>query len=348
MDNLLYRIMLGYYTTNILGHTYKVCNPTVSSKLLSCQIYDDALYSAKYNGWLTDRDIKAILVSNEFVTADIDKNFPEIERRIEDLKISLYEAALKPEEKAKVKKQLDAVKAKYDKLYNYRHMYDGMTAEGYAAGLKSQYLILAGTYDERGKCLADISEDIDYIFLDSLIRDFNVKRISQADFKVVARMEAWRSYWAIGKNRVFGKPTLELSEEQKYLILTTRMYDSAYEHPECPTDDIFEDDDMFDGWMLLQKRKREHSRKESVGDDMLKGRHENAHEVYIPVSSAEAAKKIDDLNSLESKISKRQRESFLAQQKVGSKVTQSSLPDKKFEIQQEAQRQFREKLKGSK
>ena len=41
------------------------------------------------------------------------------------------------------------------------------------------------------------------------------------------------------------------------MVSFSRMYDGAYGSPECPPDKVIEDDDMFDGWLIDQRRTRE-------------------------------------------------------------------------------------------
>ena len=68
----------------------------------------------------------------------------------------------------------------------------------------------------------------------------------------------------LGKEEMFGIPSCDLSDDQKSVILYSRMYDSAYESPDRPTDEVIEDNDMFDGWMAKGRREADKERKSSA------------------------------------------------------------------------------------
>ena len=44
------------------------------------------------------------------------------------------------------------------------------------------------------------------------------------------------------------------------------MYDNIQESMDCPTEDVINDDDMLDGWFIVQNRKREKDKKEKDVD----------------------------------------------------------------------------------
>ena len=88
--------------------------------------------------------------------------------------------------------------------------------------------------------------------------------LGESEIRELARSEPWKSIWSSSKNEgvLFGKRAIELSEEQKHLIMWSTMYDSIGESPDSPSDKIIADDDMLDGWLILQRREREHNKKE--------------------------------------------------------------------------------------
>tara|TARA_R110000803_G_scaffold58090_1_gene116301 strand:+ start:5138 stop:6154 length:1017 start_codon:yes stop_codon:yes gene_type:complete len=337
--------MSGYYIADIQGTSYKICNPSVDVKLRASQLYDESMDSTRFESWLTDRGAKALLVETGFVSQDVDSNFPIIEKSIEELKIQLYESAYQFKEREKIRKRLNAVKQKYEEMYAYRHMFDMATREGHASLLKTQYLIAASTFTSDGKSLGDDIFSMDFSLIDALVRKTSANKIDVLQFRKIARTDPWRSYWGAKKEDVFGLPAMLLSDDQRYLILMSKMYDNCYEHPESPPEDIVEDDDLFDGWMLVQKKKREEEKNSSLGDDMTKGRHSNAQEIFLPVANREEAKKIEDLNTLEGRMVKKQRAEFLKKNQ-GKEFSQSKLPDEAVRIHAEHQRQFLDKVKG--
>ena len=120
------------------------------------------------------------------------------------------------------------------------------------------------------------------------------------------------------------------------------MYDNAYQSPECPSEEIIKDDDMFDGWMIDQKRIREKEQKQKEADTMNKFS-EQAQEVFIFAPTREDANKVYDLNDPTSRIKIKQRQAVIDQKGT---VDAQELPDTKMELQQQAMQEFKEKMRG--
>ncbi len=120
--------------------------------------------------------------------------------------------------------------------------------------------------------------------------------------RLVARTEPWRSFWSTNPRgfRITG-------DEQKVLILFSKMYDNVYEHPERPVDEIINDDDMLDGWYIFMKRKSIEEKKANAKDVLTK-KHPNAQEIFMTASTPEHAKEIADMNDVRANIIKGKRE----------------------------------------
>lgn len=348
MEDVLYRITSGYFVSRIGKKDYKICSPTAEAKSKAAELYRSTLEDTRFDLWMSEYEIKQTLIRCKLISPEIDENLPLIEKRIEELKVDLYENAYKFKEREKIQKQLDSVVKKQDEMLYNRHSLDMLTHKGYANSLKVQCAIALSlkTLDDNPVItnIYDVQK-LSFPFVDCLIKEVNRNQISAKEFRKIAREEPWRSYWSISKENIFGASSLFLTDEQKYLILMSKMYDNAYAHPECPPDDIIENDDLFDGWMISQRKKREQNRNETFGKDMIHHKHDKAQEVFVPVASFEEAKKIESLNDATARHVKKQRAEFLKQNK--GKHTQSKLPDEKVKLHNEAQRQFKNKLKGN-
>ena len=118
------------------------------------------------------------------------------------------------------------------------------------------------------------------------------------------------------------------------------MYDSAYEHPECPPDSVFEDDDMFDGWMITQKRENEKNRNKNRTEKLLEGKKlDKAGEIFIVANSKEEAQNIYGLNDHTSRHIIKERESLL--KSTSQIIDDANLPDVKRELVVQANQQFK-------
>jgi hypothetical protein len=125
------------------------------------------------------------------------------------------------------------------------------------------------------------------------------------------------------------------------------MYDSIYENPDRPTEDVIEDDDMLDGWIILQRKNAEKDRKQREADSILgkKGVSNNrpnmdGGEIFIFAESGDDAGRVKDLNDINAhRISKMRAEALASK---GS-LEEHELPDVQLELRQQAMKQASER-----
>jgi hypothetical protein len=106
------------------------------------------------------------------------------------------------------------------------------------------------------------------------------------------------------------------------------MYDNIYENPDCPSDEIIDDDDMLDGWMILQRRKSEIDKKTKTFDEMnphLK----NAGEVFIMTKGEEGYEEVLSMNSPDAMSRQKEKFEFIKKHKS---VDHTQLPDVKRDL----------------
>lgn len=76
------------------------------------------------------------------------------------------------------------------------------------------------------------------------------------------------------------------------------MYDSIAESPESPSDEIILDDDMLDGWLIIQRRERELRTKQKAAEDVISNEKiANSDEVFIVAKSEEDIQKLNHLTT---------------------------------------------------
>ena len=84
------------------------------------------------------------------------------------------------------------------------------------------------------------------------------------------------------------------------------LYDNVGESHEAPPDEIVEDDDALDGWLLVQKRERDRDRVKSQAENTIGEKNMNADEVII-FGDGDGIDKVNSMNTPESKWTKAQR-----------------------------------------
>lgn len=347
-NNSLYlsRILSGYYYFILNNQKYKLVYPDISIRY-QAEIYaNEEKDSNKYNEWLTDEDILDYLISHGMWSREGDSNLKDIEEKIEDHKVDLYKNVLNPNNIKTVKRHLDGARKSYNRLYNLRHSFDHLTLNGYSESIKNQYLLIYSIYTNNDERVFNSIEDSDNLMLNAFADHISSNIIDIGTFRQIARSDIWRNYWSANKNGVFDNAVVNWTDEQKTLVVLTKMYDSAHEHTECPPDSVFEDDDMFDGWMIMQRRENEKNRSKQRTEKMLEGKKLNrAQEVYLVASSQEEVKNIYGLNDNQSRSIIKERESVI--EKTGQGIDHSHLPDIQRDLTLQTNQQYIRSVKGT-
>jgi len=343
MDNkntVLYlsRILSGYYTFLYNDTKYKLVYPDIQIKY-DAEIYAQEVYdNNRFNDWITDEEILDFLISVGLWTYDGDLSLSKITKDIENTKVELYQSLLNPNKTKFIRRQLNNLNNLYNKKYEIRHSFDHLTIDGYATLLKSQYILMHSIYDFKDNLVFNFNDNADFKTINDISNIVNSNAIDIKTFREIARSDNWRSYWSANKDRVFDKPTMNWSDEQKTLVVLTKMYDSAYEHMECPTDEVIEDDDMFDGWLILQKRENEKSKSKARSEKILKDKKlGNAQEIFLVANSSQEANNIYNLNEDTSRGIIRERQHILAK---SNGLKESELPDVQRKLVMETNQQI--------
>lgn len=327
-DTYISRIISGRQEYSVGERRFFIVNPTHQDRCRANQIYKDSIVDGIYQGLLSNEDVFNLLIDNGIWTVEKQKEYDTLISNIEMLKIKLFNFAFKSKEREVGKKTLRVSKERFEKLTSIKHSFDHFTYEGYANIVRYRYLMAASVRNSDGSRTFENFEDEDSGLLNALVSQITENSISEKTYRELARTEPWRSIWTAGRNRdIFGVPAIDLTEEQRNLISYSMLYDNIYESPDCPSDFIIQDDDMLDGWLITQRKKREtDSNKNLVESKITNSKIANANEVYIVAETPEDVERINSINSEEARIIKRQREKFIREK---GKVNELQLPDVK-------------------
>ena len=335
-DFLIKRIISGTLRLKMGGNSYLIDRPTSEDLYIASSIYWETYYEAEAGDCLTRPQLMDFLYSNGIWSDKLQKQLEQSEKDLENAKVGLFENKLKTEEKRIARNLIRSIKFKIDELYAKLHQYDYVTCGGVAQIAKQRYIIASCLKDSNGNKLFSQDlwrENIDR--LDLAISLYNDSIIPDKDLRYLARTEPWRTIWMSSKycTSIFGVAASELTDEQKTLIMWSRMFDNIYESTECPTEEVIEDDDMLDGWLILQRRKREADKaKVSLDDSIRSEKIKNAEELFVVVETPEDAKKIGDMNDAHTNKVRKQRLDYIMEK---GEVNELSMPDTKQRMMME-------------
>lgn len=332
------RIRAGYIPVQIGKNRFVVHHPSLDVSLQAQEEYVKAYEFAVDEDLLTDQDILNFLITQGIWSEQKEKEYKEIvPKHIEYWKVELYKSVLKSKTRDTVRKYLETAKEEYVRLHNIRNHYNYTTVDGYANYVKNCFLISMCTF------LNDELVDWTQYDLSLIMRYYHEELLGADDIRELARTSPWNTLWNVLKvgGNVFGE---NITSEQQALLSWSVMYDRIQESPDCPNDEVIQDDDMLDGWLLLQKQKREAEKNKQELESAVNSKIQNADEVFIPVETASDAQKIDLLNAPQINKIKQQR---IQQVKKQGVVKQQEFKDvqqkRSMQMQQAFNKQMRRK-----
>ena len=336
-DKLVYRILSGKVRIKVDNQIFYVYGPNAYYKYLAEEIFSD-LIEQHSDELMSDDELMDWLLENEYWSLDEEDKLKKFRADIEEFQLKLYELGFRGEEKNITKRAIQHARGQIKELTAKRHSFDYLSYNGAALIEKNKYLIGLGLADERGQRLFN---ELNFFansfgFFDRIVVEYNKVAITVSDFRYIARNEPWRQYWGAKESAtsVFGIPATEMTDEQLSLISWSRLYDSVYQHPKCPPEDVIEDDDALDGFFIKERRERQVGQDRQVADDLIKDpKIKQASEVFIMAGNdKEAANRINNLNTEAAKSTKRQRDTHIEKHGI---VKEAELPDVKRRLQME-------------
>lgn len=302
-----------------LPPTLVLRKPSKEAIYYANELFVELLNQAELADLFTEDELKDFLYESHFWDEDLQKALEKLPEEIDDLKASLYECIFQSVKKKAVRKQLRDAKERLSDLFSQRHAYDHMSCMGFASAGKARRVMALSLTDMAGLPAGEAN-------VDAAMNALAESRISEAEYRELARTEPWRSIWACRKmeGSLFGVPAVDLTEEQQSLVGWSSLFDSVHEHPECPSEDVFADDDAFDGWLVIQKRKREEKGKIAAAEAIENDKIRNSGEVFIVADTVEDAKRIQAMNDPHTNAILSQKFAHIA--KVGQ-VDEADLPD---------------------
>jgi hypothetical protein len=334
IELLLYRVLSGKILFTYKNEQYEVKSASIDTRYEAQILYDNIINDEKYNDWIREEDLEHMLISLNLWSKDTHKIIKDIEKKIDRTKVDMFLSSALSDKVKKLKKSLVEYKNQLNKIMEHRINLFSHTLEGYALGIKNEHLLCNTLFKNNNRVFPKqiTSDQASYVYFNDLVTEVNKQNLSMDSYKKLARSGLWRSYWNCNKEKVFSKAVCDWTDDQRTVVSVTRMYDNIYDHPDCPSDNIIEDDDMLDGWMIHQREKNQKAKKQAQIDEM-NPKLKNAQEVFLLPQSKEEIEEIIGLNSPESLRKMKEKMNYV--QQFGS-VDEGNLPDVRMDLMNRA------------
>lgn len=333
VSNLVDRIILGKYVFIVDNVKYCLVNPNIATKIKSNFIYDKIYSDNLYDTSFVDPDrLDFMLKLYDIIPKDYEKKIKQLEKDIENIKVGLFKNYKRKISRESYKISLKKEQDNLDNLYNKKSSWDFLLLTNFVNRYKVEFLFANSIYGYESETLVFDYDNLDvkslHYFIDILQKD-PLKKITT--YKHIAVNNLWRNYWACDKTNVFNGSVVDWTDEQRTLVSICKMFDSIYENPECPDEEILEDFDALDGWIISQRRKSIAEKKQKGVKEMLGKNTKDGGEVFLIADNQDDAENILDMNSEEAMFNYKTRIDMLNKSN-GKTIKDTDFPDIKSEI----------------
>jgi hypothetical protein len=327
-QNLYYRIVTGITVVEYDSNTYFIKDPSPIDHIKVNYQVDVLKQKLILRGVPSEMEYEGLLVERNLWNEAEESKLRVLKENLKKLQQGLPALEFKSTEKKQVLAYIHKTQFEIDRLNRIKNSVINYSLEYIIKLYKYKLFLKDLTTDFGGKPVWPTNESFasadDKLISDLLVKAYFSDYINESALRELARSEPWRSVWlgAVKTGNLFAKPVSELSDYQRALISWSILYDNVFDHPDCPSQDVIDNDTLLDSWLEVQSEKR---RKDTGVAATLDSPHlRNSKEVFVVVDSPEDAKKVYDLNNTSAKQTIVSRDKSIKEKGV---VKELDLPD---------------------
>lgn len=251
-------------------------DPSFRIKSYGQKVYNRVYNSGRWAELMSDRDLFIMMVESKVWSVKEEEQLKKSPSLIEGAKLDYFENFSNAHLKGKSLAKINSLEKDYARLLGKKSQFNNLTIEGVASGAM-WHAMICKMYSGTNKLGA--------------LAFYQQNFISESDIRDVALSGEWLAISSVSKNP-FGRSPINMTDFQRKLCHWTSIYKNVRSHPECPMDEIIEDHNAFDGWMINQNRK---DRAEKFSKVQLANVRPDAQNVYL-FGNQEQAKDVYSLN----------------------------------------------------
>ena len=335
------RLRSGTYYIDYDNIKLKILSPNIEDEFFINEAYRQAYEEAYSQEVMTHEDMLSWMFDKGLWTEEDDNKIKDLEKNIEKLKVQMFENRYKSDVRETARLYLRATEKAIAKERSRKDMMFENTCEGVAFTKKCLEQVRRCAFLGGEPC--DMSQFEGTRVWASLTKQY----LNERDVRELARSEPFRSVWLMksdtGQKLFLNTPDREITFDQRNISVWSRMYDNVQESQECPNEDVINDDDLLDGWFIIQKKKQEKERLISEVDNMTSNdKIAGSQEIFIFTDSRQEAENINSANTIHSQKLKQNR---MKQIKQAGVIDDHNLQDKRLEIQRMSNEQYKQKFR---
>jgi hypothetical protein len=346
-EYLISKIISDKVRVKVDGADYYIVKVDSFNRYLSNEIYRTVYNDALEQGVFTSKEALEYLIKKKLWSDSDEDQLGKLVKLQDDMKVKLYEKYDEDNAKFSLRQGIQKNRDEINRLEGLKSSFEYMTCESIALSSKMRYLVGCSIQLRSGEMYWSSDDDWNTPdeVTDRIMEVLASERLGESEYRELCRTDPWMNFWTCKQHvqGLFGGSSVQLSDEQKNLILWSGMYDSIRQHPECPDDKIMEDDDALDGWLIIQKKKRRadeiKSRLDQVGEKIRE-----SDEVFLPVKNAEEAREL--MESLNSGVGQRIIKQRMDYVEHHGEVPEQLMPDTIQKNRMEMARIQSERIKG--
>lgn len=316
----------------------KVLTPTLEDELIANECFLETYEKCVDEDIMTEQQMMNWMLDRGIWSEEKDTKIENIKKDIESFKIRIYQGKDNSNLVLEGKAYLRAAEKALVKLLSEKNEYFNRSCEGLASHAKSLKIF------ERCCFLGKEPIDIDTFDITSLFYAYSMESLDETQLRFLARNDPWRLAW-ITKDHIplfANEPGRQLSNEQKGMLIWSNMYDNVQESMNCPTEDVIEDDDMLDGWFIVQRKKQESDRVKADLESRVNPKIANSDEIWIMAKTPQEAERIHSMNSVHGETVRKQR---LETVKQKGRAVDLDFQDRKLDAMNQQRQNFKNKVR---
>lgn len=329
------RIRSGLINIKINDIKIKILTPTLQDEYEANEVFMDSFDQARSDDILTQEEMLDWMIDRGLWSEEKDQKIKDCEENIEKLKVEIFQSRNQEKMRETIRAYIRATEKALAKFQAEKDELFSKTCEGLALQDKALFLF------ERSCYLGSERLDIKDMDITSLYYEYNNSQLSEKQLRELARNDPWRLAWySKDHSPLFANEVgRTLSNDQKGMLIWSNMYDNIQESMDCPTEDVINDDDMLDGWFIIQRKKQKSDKaKAELESRTSNEKIANSDEIMIMADSKKEAENIHSMNSVNANVVRQQR---INKAKALGTATDFDFEDRKIDIQNQQRQAFR-------